>query len=90
MKMFLEILLRSCLAGACLGLWVWVSVVEDEVEEQVEDINDDQVEMAENVDEDAVVLDATRAGARLGLGASFVEVVVEEVVDEYDLVLDVK
>ena len=54
--------------------------------------------MAENVDEDAVVLDATRAGARLGLGASFVEVVVEEVVDEdvdedvdeYDLVLDVK
>ena len=37
------------------------------------------MEMAENVDEDAVVLDATRAGARLGLGASFVEVVVEEV-----------
>ena len=52
------------------------------------------MEIAENVDEDAVVLDATRAGARLGLGASFVEVVVEEVVDEvvdeYDLVLDVK
>jgi len=51
------------------------------------------VEIAENVDEDAAVLDATRAGARLGLGASFVEVVVEEVdqyVDEYDLVLDVK
>ena len=48
------------------------------------------MEMAENVDEDAVVLDATRAGARLGLGASFVEVVVGEVVDEYDLVLDVK
>ena len=50
--------------------------------------------MAENVDEDAVVLDATRAGARLGLGASFVKVVVEEIVDqyvdEYDLVLDVK
>ena len=50
--------------------------------------------MAENVDEDAVVFDATRTGARLGLGASFVEVVVEEVVDEdvdeYDLVLDVK
>ena len=51
------------------------------------------MEIAENVDEDAVVLDATRAGARLGLGASFVEVVVEVVdedVDEYDLVLDVK
>ena len=46
--------------------------------------------MAENVDEDAVVLDASRTGARLGLGASFVEVVVDEVVDEYDLVLDVK
>ena len=49
--------------------------------------------MAENVDEDAVVLDTSRAGARLGLGASFVEVVVEEVdqyVDEYGLVLDVK
>ena len=77
-----------------LGLWVWASVVEDEVEERVEDINDDQVEIAENVDEDAVVLDASRTGARLGLGASFVEVVVEEVVDEvvdeYDLVLDVK
>ena len=44
------------------------------------------MEIAGNVDEDAVVLDATRAGARLGLGASFVD----EDVDEYDLVLDVK
>ena len=52
------------------------------------------MEIAENVDQYAVVLDASRTGARLGLGASFVEVVVEEVVDEvvdeYDLVLNVK
>ena len=41
------------------------------------------MEITENVDEDAVVLDASRTGARLGLGASFVEVVVEEVVDQY-------